>query len=184
MTTPPIPASPASRGGHPVILFDGVCNLCNGVVQWVIEQDGEAVFRFASLQSHAAKTALRAAGVAEPDSLPDSIALLDARGVHVRSDAAIGIGRHLGFPYRLISVTRIVPRVLRDVVYDWVARNRYRWFGRRETCMMPTPDRSSRFLDGGALQPTEAAAHAPATARGAGETAGGDGGPNPSPHGR
>lgn len=135
-----------------VILFDGVCNLCNAAVQWVIERDRDARFTFASLQSQAATEVLRGAGVETPDSLPDSIALVDDEGVHLRSDAAIRIARGLGFPYSLVGLTRPVPRFVRDGVYDWVARNRYRWFGRRDTCMLPTPDRAARFLDGGALR--------------------------------
>ncbi len=129
----------------PVILFDGVCNLCNGAVTWVIERDNRAYFRFASLQSGAARSALSDAGA--PAIMPDSIVLLDADGVHVRSDAALRIAARLGMPWSLLSLARIVPRVLRDAVYDFIARNRYRWFGRRDVCMLPTAGVADRFLD-------------------------------------
>lgn len=128
-----------------MILFDGVCNLCNGAVTWVIERDKRAHFHFASLQSDAASGAL--AAVNAPAIMPDSIVLLDADGVHVRSDAALRIAAELGLPWSLLSIARIVPRVIRDAVYDYIARNRYRWFGRRDVCMLPAPGVADRFLD-------------------------------------
>jgi predicted DCC family thiol-disulfide oxidoreductase YuxK len=145
--------SQLARG--PLILFDGVCNLCNAAVQWVIARDDDARFRFASLQSEAARLAL--IGVLGPegvDSLPDSIVLMDETGVHTRSSAAIRIAEGLGRPYSLLSVGRVLPRPLRDAVYDFVARNRYRWFGRRETCMVPTPELTARFVDADEPEPS------------------------------
>lgn len=130
---------------HPVILFDGVCNLCNSTVAWIIRRDRKARFRFASLQSQAATDLLAHAAPNQPP--PDSIILLDARGVRTRSDAAIGIAAHLGFPYSLATLARAVPAALRDRAYDLIARNRYRWFGRRESCMIPSPALRARFLD-------------------------------------
>jgi predicted DCC family thiol-disulfide oxidoreductase YuxK len=131
----------------PLILFDGVCNLCNAAVQWVIERDRRGVFRFGALQSEAGRAALRGAGTAE--DLPGSIVLIDGAGTHTGSDAALRIARELGFPWSLAAVARAVPRPLRDGVYSWVARNRYRWFGRRESCMVPTPELAARFVDAG-----------------------------------
>ena len=149
--TRPEASAPTSTGapsaGGPVVLFDGVCNLCNGAVTWIIARDPAARFRFASLQSDAARTALHARGVNGP--LPDSIILLDADGVHVRSDAALRIARGLGWPWSLLAVLRFVPRAVRDAAYRTIARHRYRWFGRRDACMMPTPDLAHRFLDTG-----------------------------------
>ncbi|MCA9582759.1 MAG: thiol-disulfide oxidoreductase DCC family protein [Myxococcales bacterium] len=143
-----------SRIEHPVVLFDGVCNLCNATVQWLIDKDGEGRFRFASLQSEAARDVLAEAGVRDPSVLPDSIVLVDAAGVHVRSTAALRIGAVLGFPYNLGKVALLVPRPLRDAVYNIVARNRYRWFGRRDVCMRPTPELAARFLDAGEEPPS------------------------------
>ena len=132
----------------PVILFDGVCNLCNASVQWVVERDPKGIFHLASLQSAAAREVLTEADPSiHIDHLPDSIALVDEDGIHTRSDAALRIARRLGLPYSLLWVTRLVPRALRDTVYRFVAANRYRWFGRRDTCMLPDPAYASRFLD-------------------------------------
>ena len=132
---------------QPVVLFDGVCNLCNRAVVWLLEHDREQRLLFASLQSEAAAEVLRGAGVTDLEVLPDSIVLVDAEGVHVRSTAALRIGAMLGFPFSLGRVGWLVPRALRDAVYAYVARHRYRWFGRREVCMRPTPEWTARFLD-------------------------------------
>lgn len=138
-------AAPPTAGEPPLVLFDGVCNLCNGAVQWILRRDRRARFVFASLQSEAAAAALRAAGQSGP--LPDSIVLLDGGKVLVRTDAVIGIARRLGFPWSMAVVFLVVPRFVRDPVYAWVARNRYRWFGKRESCMVPTKELRARFLD-------------------------------------
>ena len=126
------------------ILFDGVCNLCNGFVQFVIARDPHARFRFAALGSPAAEEMLRRADVAGP--VPDSIVLIEGERAWFRSDAALRIARGLPFPWPLASACLIVPRFIRDAVYDAIARRRYRWFGRRDTCMVPTPELTSRFL--------------------------------------
>ena len=133
---------------RPLILFDGVCNLCNSAVRWVIERDKEGRFDFASLQSDAARRELvKVMDANEIDALPDSIVLLDAHGVHIRSAAALRIVRGLGYPFELLRLGIVLPRPIRDLIYDLIARNRYRWFGRRDTCMTPTPDIAARFLD-------------------------------------
>ncbi len=126
------------------ILFDGVCTLCNGFVQFVIARDPSARFRFASLQSPAAAALLRESGVTAP--LPDSIVLVEGRRVFVRSSAALRILRGLRFPWVLAYGFIAVPRFVRDPVYDVIAAHRYRWFGKRETCMVPTPELKRRFL--------------------------------------
>ncbi len=143
---------------RPVILFDGVCNLCNSTVQWVIKRDKEGRFDFASLQSDVARRELgKVMDTKEIDALPDSIVLLDSDGVHVRSAAALRILRGLGSWFLLLRLGVVLPRPIRDAVYDMVARNRYRWFGRRDTCMIPTPDVAARFLDADEPRaPTEA----------------------------
>ena len=139
---------------RPLVLFDGVCNLCNSSVQWIIERDKERRFDFASLQSDAARRELdKVLGAEEIDALPDSIVLVDSDGVHTRSAAALRIARGLGSPYPLLALGFVLPRLIRDAVYDMVARNRYRWFGRRDTCMTPTPGVAERFLDAGEPRP-------------------------------
>jgi predicted DCC family thiol-disulfide oxidoreductase YuxK len=130
---------------HAVVLFDGVCNLCNGLVQFVIPRDPDGYFQFAALNSEAAARVLSAAGHGGP--LVDSIVLVEAGVVYVRSAAALRIARRLGFPWALGYGLMVVPRPLRGAIYDLVARRRYRWFGRRETCMVPGPGIRDRFLD-------------------------------------
>ncbi len=131
---------------NPIVLFDGVCNMCSAGVGWMIARDKREVFRFASLQSEAGRAALVAAGA--PKDLPDSVILIHDGRVLSCSDAAIGIGVLLGFPWSLARVGMVLPRFVRDGAYRWVARNRYRWFGKQEACMVPTAALRGRFLDG------------------------------------
>ena len=130
----------------PVILFDGVCNLCNRAVVFVLRRDRGGVFRFASLQSAAGRALLEGAGLA-PGSLETMVVVVGGRA-YVRSDAAIEIARRLPGGWRLVAaLARLVPRPLRDAAYDLVARNRYRLFGRRESCMLPEPGVAERFME-------------------------------------
>lgn len=131
-----------------IILFDGVCNLCSRSVRFVIRRDPHARFRFAALQSDAARRACAGVGatppaVVEPDTI---IVIVNGRALE-RSDAALAIAARLGFPWRLLAALRIVPRPIRDAAYRFVARNRYRWFGRTDACMVPTPELRARFID-------------------------------------
>ena len=127
------------------MLFDGDCNLCNSAVQFVLRRDPRGRFRFASLQSCAGQRALQVAGGAAP--LPDSIVLVANGLVAVKSTAALRIARRLRWPWPLLAVGFVVPRLLRDLVYDWIARHRYRWFGKRAQCLVPNPALRARFLD-------------------------------------
>ena len=136
---------PSASG--PVILFDGVCNLCNGAVRFVAERDPRGVFRFASLQSEAGQTLLRQHGLSTGDF--DSVVLVDDAGVRTRSSAALAVAARLSAPWPALSAFRVLPRPLRDAVYDLVARYRYRVFGRTDQCMIPTPELRARFLEGG-----------------------------------
>lgn len=122
-----------------------MCNLCNGFVQFVIGHDPDCRFQFASLQSAAARRVLDLHGA--PSPLPDSIVLVEEGTVFTASTAALRIARRLQFPWPLAVVLLAVPRPLRDRIYAAVARRRYRWFGKRERCMVPTPAMRSRFLD-------------------------------------
>jgi predicted DCC family thiol-disulfide oxidoreductase YuxK len=126
-----------------VLLFDGVCTLCNGFVRFVIERDPAGRFRFAPLQSAAAARLLGAV----PPPLPDSLVLLEDGRLFTRSTAVLRVARGLPFPWPLAYVFVAVPRPVRDWVYDAVARYRYRWFGRREVCMVPMPELRARFLE-------------------------------------
>jgi len=135
---------PSSEPG--LILFDGVCNFCSGVVRFVIARDPNGRFRFAPLQSDAAAARLQKfAGVS---SNLDSIVLIEGDRLFTRSAAALRIARRLRSPWPLAYLLMAVPRPLRDWVYDFVARRRYRWFGRSDTCLVPTPELRDRFLGG------------------------------------
>ncbi len=129
---------------HAVVLFDGVCNLCNGFVRFVIPRDPRGHIRFAALQSEAARRLMGQAGVTPGGA--DSVVLVEGQRAFVRSEAALRIARQLRFPWPILYGLVIVPRPLRDWVYDIVARNRFRWFGRRDVCMVPGPDTQDRFL--------------------------------------
>jgi predicted DCC family thiol-disulfide oxidoreductase YuxK len=128
-----------------VILFDGECNLCNSSVQFILRRDSAKRFRFASLQSPAAQRQLQEIGLT-PEDLPDSIALIEDGKVYVKSTAGLRIARGLGGLWPLVSVFLVVPAVPRNWIYDLIARNRYRWFGKREECMLPTAETRERFL--------------------------------------
>ena len=131
----------------PVLFFDGVCNLCNGVVQWVLPRDAKGRIRFASLQSEAGRQLMLQHGLPEGDM--SSFLLLSEGVLHRKSDAALHLMSELRGGWRLLAAFRIVPRPWRDWVYDFVARNRYRWFGRRDSCMIPQGDLRGRFLEDG-----------------------------------
>jgi predicted DCC family thiol-disulfide oxidoreductase YuxK len=138
---PPEPAT----DDHAVVLFDGVCNLCNGAVNFIIDRDPDGYFRFAPLQSDAAAPYLDGTD----DGVGDlgTIVLVEDGQTYVRSTAALRIARRLTAPWPLLFLAVAVPRPLRDAVYDWVARNRYDWFGTRDECRLPTPGLRDRFLD-------------------------------------
>ncbi len=126
-----------------VILFDGYCNLCNGSVRFIIANDPDAHFAFAASQSAAGFAALRAAG---HPAAPDGIVLIDRHGLSERSEAALRIASRLRAPWSALGLLRAVPVHIRDPLYAWIARNRYRWFGRRSTCSVPAPGQRERFL--------------------------------------
>jgi predicted DCC family thiol-disulfide oxidoreductase YuxK len=128
-----------------VILFDGVCNLCNGWVRFVLERDHKRNFLFASLQSDIAQSLARQFNFALTDF--DSIILIENPTYSIKSEAALKILKGLGGVWSLFSIFTILPQSWRDSIYDFVAKNRYRWFGKLERCMVPTPDMRSRFLD-------------------------------------
>lgn len=127
-----------------IILFDGVCNLCNGFVQFVIRQDRDQRFRFASLQSDQARELLQnQPGAAQA---LDSVVLIENGRYYRQSTAALRILRRLGGAWPLLYGLIVVPAFVRDRVYAWIASHRYRWFGQRDACMLPTPELKARFL--------------------------------------
>lgn len=124
-----------------LILFDGVCNLCNGTVQFLIKRDFKDEFRFAPLQSELGEKVSRQLGRANRQS----IVLVQSNRIYTKSSAALRIAKHLQFPWKLSYGFILLPRLLRDRIYDYIARNRYRWFGRQESCMVPTPENRRKF---------------------------------------
>lgn len=158
----------------PILFFDGVCNLCNGAVQFIIRRDAHGRVRFAPLQSAAARSFLQShaqsAELAPTEDLGASseagaraeaadgeatvseaglasVICWDAGRIYTKSDAVLHLARYLRQPWPLFSVFRVLPRGLRNALYDIVAKRRYQWFGRRTTCMVPTANLRSRFLE-------------------------------------
>lgn len=127
-----------------LVLFDGVCGLCNGFVDFLLPRDPQGALRFGALQSEAGKKALRDAGL--PDSMPDTVVVLEDGRAYQESTGALRIFRRLRWPWRAVSWLVVVPRPLRDVVYRFIARNRYGWFGKRDSCRIPSPAERARFL--------------------------------------
>lgn len=130
---------------NPIIFFDGYCNLCNGAVQFIIQRDSKNIFRFASLQSEYAQTKLANYNISSHDS--DSIILFENGRVYDRSTAALKIVKNLYGLWPFIYVFIILPRFIRDAVYNYVAKNRYKWFGKQESCWLPTRELKEKFLD-------------------------------------
>jgi predicted DCC family thiol-disulfide oxidoreductase YuxK len=128
-----------------VVLFDGVCNFCEGTVNFIIARDPHAYFRFAALQSPVAHQLLESC--ASPPPTSDSLVLVEGEKCYTRSTAALRIARRLRSPWFLLYGLIIVPRPIRDALYDWFARNRYRWFGKQDECLVPDTDTRRRFLD-------------------------------------
>jgi predicted DCC family thiol-disulfide oxidoreductase YuxK len=129
---------------HPIVFFDGVCNLCAGSVQFLLRHDRKGIFHFCSLQSKAANQLLNSQD-ADPLQLK-TLALLEKERLYTRSTAVLRIARKLGGAWPLLYAGMIIPRFIRDSLYDWVAANRYRWFGKKESCWLPQPEWSERFI--------------------------------------
>lgn len=132
-------------GNHPVVLFDGVCNLCSGSVKWIIRRDPDAVYRFAPLQSDVGREHLLECGLPTDDV--ETFVLVEDDECYTKSTAALRIAVGLGGIYLVLYPFLYVPRFLRDAVYDFVANHRYDWFGRKDECMVPTPELRDRFLE-------------------------------------
>ena len=130
---------------HPILLFDGVCNLCNSSVQFLIERDPKRHFRYASLQSETGRQLLAEHGI--PGDRLSTVVLIENGRAYTRSEAPLRASRYMSGWWPALSAFRIVPRPLRDLVYDWIARNRYKWFGKQESCWLPSPDLKQLFLD-------------------------------------
>lgn len=128
----------------PIILFDGVCNFCNGVVNFIIRQDKKKIFKFAPLQSEAGEKFLSGSSIDR--SRMNSFVLVEDGKIYTRSTAALKLYNKLPWYWKWTQVFWLVPARLRDVMYDFVARNRYKWFGKRDVCMVPGKDVRERFV--------------------------------------
>jgi predicted DCC family thiol-disulfide oxidoreductase YuxK len=136
---------PETRSGNrPIILFDAMCVLCSANAQFVLKYDRKGHFRLASMQSDAGAALYRKFGIDPAD--PESMIVVDGDSALRNSDAVLAIYAALGWPWRLATVARLVPRPIRDTVYGWIARNRYRLFGKRETCWLPSAEQADRLL--------------------------------------
>ena len=127
-----------------LILFDGICNLCNGFVQFVIQNDNKGKYRFGALQSTHAEAIFKA--LDHEYTIPKTVILIEDGRLYQKSEAALRIAKGLDFPWPLFYGFIIVPAFIRDWVYGFIARNRYRWFGQKDSCMIPTPELRDRFL--------------------------------------
>ena len=129
---------------HPIILFDGVCNFCNAGINFIIKQDKRKVFRFAALQSETGQRLLKQHHLSTKEF--DSFVLIDNGKVYMKSSAGIKVYGKLPWYWKWTQAAWLAPKVIRNGVYDWIARNRYKWFGKKEACMIPTAEVRSRFL--------------------------------------
>ncbi|WP_246021800.1 thiol-disulfide oxidoreductase DCC family protein [Alteraurantiacibacter aquimixticola] len=138
------PALPAHAAGHPVIVFDGMCVLCSANAQFVLKYDRKGHFRLAAMQGEVGSALYRHFGIDPAD--PDTMIVVDGNKALRDSDGVLAIYGALGWPWRALSIFKLVPRAIRDPFYRFVARNRYRIFGRRETCFVPRPEYMERIL--------------------------------------
>lgn len=127
-----------------ILLFDGICNLCNASVQFILKRDPKEQFIFASLQSDAAKNILLQYNL-KNYSL-NSLVLIEEGQLFQKSTAALKICRHLNWPWKLFYVFILLPKILRDKVYEFVAKRRYRWFGKKDSCVLMIPEYKNRFI--------------------------------------
>ena len=129
-----------------IVLFDGVCNLCNGSVQFILEHEPSPLFHFASLQSETGKELLQRYGI--PPDFNDAVIYFENGKMNQGSTAALKIGQRLKFPWAMISsVGLLVPKFIRDWVYNQIGKHRYQWFGKKDVCMVPTKELKARFYD-------------------------------------
>lgn len=129
----------------PILYFDGVCNLCNSTVQFIIKKDKRKELKFASLQSEVGQKVSKQLEE-KYGNTPDSLVLEHRGKLYIKSDAALQVSRLMGGVWPILAIFLIIPRFVRNAVYDWVARNRYKWYGKQDECMMPTKELKERFI--------------------------------------
>lgn len=129
-----------------IILFDGVCNLCNSSIQFVIKRDTDDLFRYAALQSEIGQKLVSERNI-DTENIDSIILIEPGVAYYTKSDAALQVGKSLKGYRTISSVLNLIPSGLRNIIYDYVARNRYKWYGKKDQCMIPTPELQSKFLD-------------------------------------
>ncbi|MBU3741115.1 MAG: DUF393 domain-containing protein [Candidatus Kapabacteria bacterium] len=134
---------PAPGTDNVIVVFDGVCVLCNHTVDLLLRTDRSGLLRFTPFQSDIAARLLAEHGVF---TTPDTVYIIDGNTLYRHSDAIIHVSRYLAWPWRALGILRVIPRSLRDPIYRWTSRNRYRWFGKRDTCRLPSAAERERFL--------------------------------------
>jgi predicted DCC family thiol-disulfide oxidoreductase YuxK len=131
------------KSDNAIVLFDGVCNFCNSSINFIIKRDRKGYFKFAPLQSEIAQKLVGD----KTKSMPESVILIESGHTYDRSSAALRIAKKLDGFWPVLYIFTIVPKPIRDAIYNLIGRNRYKWFGKTEACMIPTPEVRSRFLD-------------------------------------
>ncbi|TFG72314.1 MAG: thiol-disulfide oxidoreductase DCC family protein [Flavobacteriales bacterium] len=129
-----------------IILFDGVCNLCNGAVRFIIKRDKNGIFQFAPLQSGIGKKLTYERNI-DTEKIDSIILIEPGLAYYIKSDAALKIGEELAGYGTISSILNLIPSTLRNIVYDFVAKNRYKWYGKKAACMVPTPELRAKFLE-------------------------------------
>lgn len=140
-----IRSSAEEFGDQRIVFFDGVCSLCQQSVQFILKHDPKAIYTFASLQGEAAGKILSSCQL-DPQQM-NSFVLLEKGKAYTRSTAALRVAKQMSGIWPTLWIFMLAPSFIRDAVYDWIARNRYRWFGKLETCWIPRPEWKERFLD-------------------------------------
>lgn len=130
-----------------IILFDGVCNLCNNAINFIIERDKKDIFRFASLQSELGRKLTAERGIDVDEAMNSMVLIEPGVAYYQRSTAALEIAKDLSGGYSLLGNLSYLPEVFRDGIYNLIAGNRYKWFGKKDACMIPTPELKAKFLD-------------------------------------
>ncbi len=132
--------------GKKLILFDGVCNLCNSAIQYIIKKDKNNIYVFAALQSTVGEKFIQERNINTQDI--DSIILVDPDvAYYIKSSAALHIAYEFGKSWKFLKIFEFIPSKIRDLIYDFVAKNRYKWYGKKDACMIPTPELKSKFID-------------------------------------
>ena len=127
---------------HTIVFFDGVCALCNSSVRWIIKRDKKKIFRYAPLQGETARELLHS----KTNPIPQTIIYLDSNKIFTKSTAALQITKKLPFAWKLLYGLAIIPAPFRDAVYDYISKNRYKWFGKYESCPLPSEVERDLFL--------------------------------------